>query len=119
MTLSIQTFSLKFFSFFLLLFILDLTFELINKVAKISSKINLLKNLPSFFIFCGLCNSNTDSFQEILSKILQIFFSCHSFKSGTFFNTSVIILLYFFSVNPSVRLYFECIFFTAFLSLDI
>ena len=48
------------------------------------------------------------SFHVSLSKSESISFECHSFSLGKFFKICAIILLYIFSVIPSVSEYLLC-----------
>ena len=79
---------------------------------------SLFKKGPFLSEFNGLCSSNSESFQEILLNFFKIILLCHSLRFGIFLRTLFIILRYFFSVNPSVRLYVEKTFFIEFMSVE-
>ena len=75
----------------------------------LTSYIESMFRLTSSFKLSELADRNHPALRYLEDNAIGTF--NHSFKSGIFFNISLIIFLYFFSVSPSERLYVEKIFF--------
>ena len=98
--------SLKIFSFFFIFFIFVLNCEDKRKWANISSNISLFKKFE-FLILSkfSLWILIIESFHLTLLNFFKTSLLCHSSRLGNFVNTSLMILLYFFKLRPSVKLY--------------